>query len=107
MVSCRILGHRFRFAADGRDDALDCERGCGVEGAKEYATPPTRPAYAAAFDREDRADLGRRAPFLGMFPLRMWRPLRRRHEADAARRGAEDPLSRHSSASLSGESIRT
>jgi hypothetical protein len=32
--------------------------------------------FACAFDKEDSDDVGRRAPFLGMFPLRIWRKLR-------------------------------
>ena len=53
-----------------------CERGCGAGGAKEYATAAEAEQYAAAFDREDRGEVGRRAPFLGMFPLRLWWNLR-------------------------------
>ncbi|MGH9062760.1 MAG: hypothetical protein ACRDZQ_06520 [Acidimicrobiales bacterium] len=34
--------------------------------------------YAAAFDREDLDEVGRRAPFFGMFPLRIWYRLRTR-----------------------------
>ena len=48
-----------------------CERGCGAGGSKEYASASDAARYAAAFDREDRSELGRRAPLLGMFPLRM------------------------------------
>ena len=54
-----------------------CER-CGAGGTKEYATAAEASGYAAAFDREDRSELGRRAPVLGMFPLRLWWTLRRR-----------------------------
>ena len=49
-----------------------CERGCGAGGSKEYATVAEAARYAAAFDREDRQDLGRRAP-LGLLPLRLIR----------------------------------
>jgi hypothetical protein len=55
-----------------------CERDCGAGGSKEYANAADATRYAAAFDREDRSELGRRAPLLGMFPLRMWWTLRRR-----------------------------
>jgi hypothetical protein len=34
--------------------------------------------YAAAFDREDREDRGRRAPLFGLLPLRIARALRAR-----------------------------
>jgi hypothetical protein len=55
-----------------------CERGCGAGGSKDYESAADAAGYAAAFDREDRSELGRRAPLLGMFPLRMWWMLRRR-----------------------------
>ena len=56
-----------------------CERGCGGGGSKEYPSPEEAARFAAAFDREDRSELGRRAPLLGMFPLRLWWTLRDRH----------------------------
>ena len=56
-----------------------CERGCGADGSKEYESAAAASRYAAAVDREDRDEVGRRAPFLGMFPLRMWWTLRNRH----------------------------
>jgi hypothetical protein len=54
-----------------------CSRGCGASGSKRYETADEAHLYASAFDREDRSDLGRRAPFFGLFPLRMWRMFRR------------------------------
>ncbi|MEA2134636.1 MAG: hypothetical protein QOC68_2545, partial [Solirubrobacteraceae bacterium] len=45
---------------------------------KRYADPGDAARYARAFDREDRADLGRRAPFFGLLPLRLARAARRR-----------------------------
>ncbi len=54
-----------------------CQRGCGAQGEKVYATAADARRYASAFDREDRADLGRRAPLIGLLPLRIWRMLRR------------------------------
>ncbi|MDH6221971.1 hypothetical protein M2283_009318 [Streptomyces pseudovenezuelae] len=59
-----------------------CARGCGAEGSKRYPTAQDAERYARAFDHEDQADMGRRAP-LGLLPLRLlraWR-LRRRKEA--------------------------
>ena len=55
-----------------------CARGCGAGGSKEYENAADATRYAAAFDRDDRDEMGRRAPFLGMFPLRMWWTLRKR-----------------------------
>lgn len=78
MLRCRLLGHRFRFGAEGATMRWECARGCGAGGAKEYGSAADASRYARAFDREDRDDLGRRAPILGMFPLRLWRLWRRR-----------------------------
>jgi len=80
VLACRVLGHRYRFRTEGATMRWECERGCGAGGAKEYATAGDAARYASAFDREDSAELGRRAPFLGMFPLRLWWHLRRRAE---------------------------
>jgi len=78
MLSCRVFGHRFRFAATGTHMRWTCGR-CGHEGGvKEYPTPEDARRFAAAFDREDRQDLGRRAPLIGLLPLRLARMLRRR-----------------------------
>jgi hypothetical protein len=70
--ACRALGHRVRFWNEGETMHWECERGCGFHGSKGYATPDDARRYAAAFDREDADDLGRRAP-LSLFPLRLVR----------------------------------
>lgn len=79
---CAVFGHRYRFRADGTTMTWTCERGCPVGGSKVYDSSEEAARYAAAFDREDSQDLGRRAPLLGMFPLRLVRAVRqfRRHE---------------------------
>lgn len=59
-----------------------CARGCGASGSKDYPDAATATRYALAMDTEDSADIGRRAPILGMFPLRLWR-LWRRHRHGA------------------------
>ena len=59
-----------------------CERGCGAGGEKRYPSAAEARHYAAALDRDDAADLGRRAP-LGMFPLRIAHFLRHRRQAGA------------------------
>ncbi|WP_326647863.1 MULTISPECIES: hypothetical protein [unclassified Streptomyces] len=41
--------------------------------------------YAGAFDREDSEDLGRRAPLIGLFPLRLLRALRKRRAESGTR----------------------
>jgi hypothetical protein len=78
VLGCRLFGHRYRFRAEGQTMRWECERGCGASGSKDYATAEEAVRYAAAFDREDRSELGRRAPLLGMFPLRLWWTLSRR-----------------------------
>ena len=58
----------------------DCERCDTIGGVKEYGSPERARKFAAAFDVEDNEDVGRRAPLLGMFPLRMARYLRRKSQ---------------------------
>lgn len=77
MVACRIFGHRYRFQADGRTMRWTCQRGCGAGGEKDYTTAADARRYASALDREDRDEMGRRAPLIGLLPLRIWRAFRR------------------------------
>jgi hypothetical protein len=81
VLTCRLFGHRYRFHAEGRTMRWTCERGCGGGGTKEYESAAEAARYASAFDRDDRAELGRRAPLLGMFPLRVWWTIRRRNHS--------------------------
>ncbi len=55
-----------------------CERGCGAGGFKTYSSANDAARFAAAFDREDRSDLGKRAPLIGLLPMRIVRLLRGR-----------------------------
>jgi hypothetical protein len=66
---CTVFGHRYRFTSDGPTMTWTCA--CGSGGSKTYRSARDATRYAAVFDREDSADLGRRAPLLGMFPLRI------------------------------------
>jgi hypothetical protein len=77
MLRCRLLGHRFRFSSEDRTMRWQCGRGCGAGGSKRYGTAAEAERYARAFDREDRQELGHRAPF-GLLPLRLLRAARRR-----------------------------
>ncbi len=77
MLACRLLGHRYRFSSDGETLRWTCERGCGAGGERRYGTAEQAARYARAFDREDRDDLGRRAP-LALFPVRLGTAGRRR-----------------------------
>jgi hypothetical protein len=54
----------------------DCARGCGAAGSKRYPSAAQAARYAAAFDREDAEDLGRR-PLLSLLPLGLSRRARR------------------------------
>jgi hypothetical protein len=61
-----------------------CERCGGAGGSKTYATEEEAALYARGFDREDREDLGRRAPLIaGIGPriIRMVRLRRARRQA--------------------------
>jgi hypothetical protein len=81
MVRCQLLGHRFRFTSEGDMMRWSCQRGCGAGGAKRYPSADDALRYASAFDREDRDDLGRRAPLIGLLPLRIVRAVRARRHA--------------------------
>jgi hypothetical protein len=78
MLRCRLLGHRFRFSTEAETMVWRCARGCGAGGSKRYESAEQSERYARLFDREDREDLGRRAPLLGLLPLRLARALKRK-----------------------------
>ena len=61
-LACRILGHRYRFRAEGAVMTWKCERACGAAGTKAYASPAAARRFAAAFDPEDRDNPGRPPP---------------------------------------------
>ena len=68
MRTCRLLGHAYRFTTDGATMRWACER-CGEEGgSKTYATAADAQRYAAALDRRDAEDVGKR-PLLSLLPL--------------------------------------
>jgi hypothetical protein len=80
MWKCTVFGHLVRFHAEGQTMYWICER-CGRQaGSKTYESAAQAQRYARAFDRRDTDDLGRRAPLIGMFPLRFWRMLRDRQD---------------------------
>jgi hypothetical protein len=78
MLACRVFGHRYRFDADGNTMRWECIRGCGASGSKRYASAEQAARYAAAFDREDSEDVGRR-PLLSLLPVWMARRAGRRN----------------------------
>lgn len=77
-LACRIFGHDYHFTAEGTTMRWTCVRECGTGGTKEYETAAQAHRYASAFDRKDTDDLGRRAPLVALFPMRMARALRDR-----------------------------
>jgi hypothetical protein len=71
-LRCKVLGHDVSFAAHGEVMVWECRRGCGSGGSKRYASSAEAARYVAAFNTRGSDDLGRNAPLLGMFPLRLW-----------------------------------
>ncbi len=68
MRTCSVLGHAYRFSAEGTTMRWTCER-CGEEGgSKSYATAADAERYARALDRRDADDVGKR-PLLSLLPL--------------------------------------
>jgi hypothetical protein len=76
VLACRVLGHRWRFSAEGTTMRWACARGCGAGGEKRYESVERAARYARALDREDRDDVGRR-PLLSLLPLGLARHARR------------------------------
>lgn len=77
MRTCSVLGHDYRFSAEGPTMRWSCER-CGEDGGtKTYATAAEAQRYAHAFDRRDAEDVGKR-PLLSLLPLWLARKAGRR-----------------------------
>lgn len=55
-----------------------CARDCGEGGSKTYPTAEAAARYARALDGEGKESFGRRAPLIGLLPLRLWRMVRDR-----------------------------
>ena len=68
MRACKLLGHSYRFTAEGETMRWSCERGCGDAGSKRYASAAEAQRYARAFDRRDADQTGKR-PLLSLLPL--------------------------------------
>lgn len=82
VLACSVFGHRYRFTAEGSTMRWQCGRGCGVGGSKDYPSPDVAGRYAAEFDRDGLHDLGKRAPLIGLLPLRIWRRLHSRTDSE-------------------------
>ena len=59
----------------------ECERDCGADGSKRYATAEDAARYAKGLDVEARDSIGTRAPLIGLLPLRLLRRWRRSSES--------------------------
>lgn len=79
-VGCMVFGHDHTFRADGPTMRWECRRGCGAGGSKTYPSTLDAARYASAFDRRDTKDVGRRAPLIGLLPLRLWRHFQDRNK---------------------------
>jgi hypothetical protein len=77
-LSCRLLGHGYRFRAEGATMLWSCQRGCGAAGVKTYNSEVAAARYARAFDRPDAPVAGHGFVPLSLLPLRAWRLLRDR-----------------------------
>lgn len=66
---CRLLGHRYRFTADGNRMTWRCQRGCRAAASKEYPTAEQGQRFAAAFDREDRGIRASKIPRAVQFSI--------------------------------------
>jgi hypothetical protein len=77
-VRCAALGHSPEFEARGGVLLWRCRR-CGEPlGEKDYGDPDRARRYATAFGRRESDQLGRNAPLVGLFPLRIAHALRSR-----------------------------
>ncbi|MDN5764746.1 MAG: hypothetical protein L0H96_02330 [Humibacillus sp.] len=83
-AGCVVFGHDYTFRADGVAMRWDCRRGCGAGGSKTYPSALDATRFAQAFDRRDSAEVGRRAPLIGLLPLRLWRHFQGRKTRDAS-----------------------
>lgn len=71
---CRLVGHQWTFWAEDQQMHWQCERGCpGTARSKTYPSAQDASRYAQVLNKRDVANIGERAPLLGMFPLRLWR----------------------------------
>jgi hypothetical protein len=67
MRACKLLGHAYRFTAEGETMRWACDR-CGEGGSKRYASAEDARRYAQSFDQRDAEKLGKR-PLLSLLPL--------------------------------------
>ncbi len=86
MLLCRLFGHRFRFAGGGGDDALALPARLRSRRRQALRERPGRQPLRPSLRQGDRDDLGRRAPLVGLLPLRLARaPETQAHLGQCAR----------------------
>lgn len=76
-IRCVLFGHDYDFRVDGSTMRWQCSRGCDAGGSKSYPSPQDAARYAKVFNHRSTDELGRRAPLIGLLPLRLWRRIRR------------------------------
>ncbi len=69
---CRVLGHRFVFRAAAEQMVWSCTR-CAAGSSRRYSTPAEAARFSEALNVRATTDLGKRAPIVGLLPLRVWR----------------------------------
>jgi len=52
--ACQLIGHRYRYYAEGDLVRWVCMRGCGESGSRPFATPRQARRHAAALNRHER-----------------------------------------------------
>lgn len=75
-LACSVFGHRHTFWSQDVTMEWECSRCGGERGSKDYPSAEQARRFSAAFDQRDTDDLGRRAPLIGLLPLRWWYRLR-------------------------------
>ena len=81
MIACRVLGHRYRFRADGPTMYWECTRNCGAGGSKRYASAEDANRYAAGLERDGGPPAHGRAPLISTLPLWLLRRVHRSRKA--------------------------
>ena len=71
-LRCRVWGHGFVFRAEADQMLWSCTR-CSAGDSKRYGTAAEAARLAAALNVRATTDLGKRAPLVGLLPLRLWR----------------------------------
>jgi hypothetical protein len=74
MLTCRLLGHRWRFWRVGRTVRWTCRRGCGAGGVRKYATAAAASRHLRHYAREPEPPAAFLAALAGAVTLRGRQP---------------------------------